>query len=138
MWPAALLVAGVVSGGGLGCVQRTLSITSEPAGALVWLNDEEVGRTPLAVPFTWYGVYDVRLEKAGHEPLWTTGEARPPWWEYPGPDLVAEMIPGAKSNVAWHYEMREAVAAEDVDVPALMQRARDMREETRAFEPERQ
>ena len=46
------------------------------------------------VPFAWYGTYDVRLEKDGYEPLWTTGEADAPWWEYPGPDLVAEAIPG--------------------------------------------
>ena len=38
-----------------GCVDRTISITSTPSGALVYLNDEEVGRTPLVTPFTFYG-----------------------------------------------------------------------------------
>ncbi len=43
-----------------GCVERTVTITSEPDNALVYLNDEEIGRTPVTVSFTFYGVYDVR------------------------------------------------------------------------------
>src|SRR6202000_2421377 len=48
-----------------GCVERKITIGSAPAGAIVTLNDEEVGRTPVTVPFTWYGDYDIvlRLEK---------------------------------------------------------------------------
>jgi hypothetical protein len=98
---------------------------------LVWVNDEEVGRTPLEVPFKWYGTYDVRLEKRGYDPLWTTGEAEMPWWEWPGPDLVAELIPGAESRVAWHYELDRATPAEDVEVPALVERAEQLRQDTR-------
>ncbi|MEM1109779.1 MAG: PEGA domain-containing protein [Planctomycetota bacterium] len=127
----------VVAGGFAGCVQRTISITSEPAGALVWLNDEEVGRTPLEVPFRWYGTYDVRLEKDGFVPRWTTGEAQQPWWEYPGPDLVAELLPGAESRVAWHYELTEEVPAAEQDAGALIERARGMRDETRGFVEDR-
>lgn len=124
---AAVLLAG-------GCVQRTISITSEPSGALVWLNDEEVGRTPIAVPFTFYGTYDVRLEKDGFASLWTVGEAKQPWWELPGPDLVAELIPGAESNVAWHYELSPATPNEAIDTAALRERALELRDQTRRFE----
>ena len=120
----------------VGCVQRTISITSEPAGALVYLNDEEVGRTPVDVPFTWYGTYDVRLERRGYEPLWTTGVAKQPWWENPGPDLLAEALPGAESRVTWHYELEAETPAEDVDAAALVERARRLQDETRDFDPE--
>ncbi|QDU72067.1 PEGA domain protein [Mucisphaera calidilacus] len=110
-----------------GCVRRTITITSEPSGALVHLNDREVGRTPLSLPFTYYGVYDVRLEQETSEPLWTTGKADPPWWAYPGPDLIAEFIPGLKDEVAWHYELTPAVAVEDENIDAVNLRARQMR-----------
>src|SRR5688500_8891874 len=47
-----------------GCgVQRSLTVQSEPPGALVYLNGLEVGRTPVTRDFTWYGVYDVELRK---------------------------------------------------------------------------
>jgi len=51
----------------VGCIERTITITSDPSGALVHLNDEEVGRTPVVVPFTFYGTYTVRLE---HDGVW--------------------------------------------------------------------
>ena len=52
-----------------------------PAGALVWVNHREVGRTPLEIDFTYYGHYDVQLTREGSEPVITTAEANPPVWD---------------------------------------------------------
>ncbi len=104
-----------------------MTITSSPAGALVYLNDQEVGRTPMTLPFTYYGVYDVRLEADGYEPLWTTGQADPPWWAYPGPDFVAEFVPGLEDEVVWHFRMTAAADPADEDIDAVNDRARQMR-----------
>jgi len=108
-----------------GCVQRTISITSQPDGALVHLNDEEVGRTPLRVPYLFYGTYDVRLEKDGCKPLWTKQKTKAPWWETPGPDLIAEMIPNNKVEQNWHFELETITPAEE---EALISRAQTMRD----------
>lgn len=107
-----------------GCVERRISITSEPAGALVHLNDQEVGRTPLTVPFTWYGTYDVRLEADGYQPLWTEAKAKQPLWDLPGPDLIAEAIPDAKSEIKWHFVMEPKG---EIDSDAVRARAIRMR-----------
>ncbi len=117
MWMT--LVVGMV-----GCTQRTITITSEPAGALVYLNDQEVGRTPVTVPFTWYGTYDVRLEAEGYAALWTTHEAKAPLWDLPGPDLVAEAIPGSRVDLRWHFDMEPLTPA---DADRVVDRARQMR-----------
>ena len=90
---------------GCGCVERVIRITSQPTGALVHLNDEEVGRTPVTVPFTFYGTYDVRLEHDEYQPLWTQRQTNAPWWEAPGPDLFAEMVPDVKVQLDWHFDM---------------------------------
>lgn len=114
-----------------GCVERTITITSEPSGALVWLNDREVGRTPLDVDFLHYGEYDVRLEKPGYEPLMTSGLASPPWWDSVPLDLLAEVSPADHhAEIAWHYDL--APAANDRD--ALIDRARTLRQQTRPIE----
>lgn len=89
----------------LGCVERRLMITSDPPGALVYLNDQDAGRTPLEVPFTWYGVYDVRAEKEGYRTLYTERVAEQPWWETPGADLIAEALPDRTVEIAWHLEL---------------------------------
>lgn len=119
--PALLLAAILIC---TGCVRRTLSITSEPAGALVWLNDREIGRTPIEVDFLHYGTYDVRLHKDGYEPLLTSGDAKAPWWDSIPIDLVSEMLPGEHhSRVAWHYVLQPR----DDDPQALLQRAVELR-----------
>lgn len=115
-----------------GCVERTISITSDPPGALVWLNDREVGRTPVEVGFVHYGTYDVRLSKEGYEPLMTSGEAKPPLWDNVPLDFFAEFVPGAKSRIAWHYEL----GPREDDPARLIERARELRDEAVGKEPE--
>lgn len=114
-----------------GCVERRLMVTSEPSGALVFLNEEEKGRTPLEVPFTWYGTYEVRLEREGYRTLHTQRVAERPWWETPGPDLVAEALPNREVEIAWHLQMVPQVPADQVDQDALIGHARQLRETNR-------
>lgn len=89
-----------------GCLQRTLSITTEPPGALVWLNDVEIGITPLETDFTYYGGYDLRIRRPGYEPVVTTQRINPPLHERPVIDLFAEMWPGRIHNrVEWTFAL---------------------------------
>ncbi len=107
-----------------GCVRRTITITTEPQGTLVWLNDREVGRTPVEVDFKHYGTYDVRLEHRGYEPMMTSGRAVPPWWDNVGLDLIAELtLADLESRIEWHYVMEPL----DDDREALLDRARELR-----------
>jgi hypothetical protein len=107
-----------------GCVRRTISITSTPAGALVWVNDQEIGRTPVDVDFVYYGTYDVRLVKDGYEPLLTFGDAAYPLWDLPGPDFFAELVPATiHSEIEWHYDLQP----KNDDRGLLLDRARDLR-----------
>jgi hypothetical protein len=111
----------------LGCgTQRVIEITSEPSGALVHLNDREVGRTPVEVPFEFYGVYDVRLSMDGREPVWTEATASAPWWEYPPIDLMGELF-GGRSEVRWHFELPAERPTDDAAIDALTDRAGQMR-----------
>ncbi len=115
-----------------GCVERRISITSEPTGALVWVNDVEVGRTPTELNFKHYGQYDVRLELEGHDTLQTVGDAKTPWWDFPGPDLVAEAIPNAKKTIRWHYALTPTLSTtmpRDQFESSLIDRAHSMRDQ---------
>jgi hypothetical protein len=115
-----------------GCVERTLSITSSPPGALLWLNGREVGRTPIDVDFLYYGEYDVQLVADGHEPLLTSGKANPPWWDSIPFDLFAEIIPGEReSRIAWHYDLQPR----NDDPQALVDRAQQLRQHVEATQP---
>lgn len=101
--PFALILAAAATGG---CLKRTISVTTEPPGALVWINDVEVGRTPLETDFTFYGKYDVRIRREGYEPIITSAKAQTPVQEFPGVDILAEAAPVRMHNVVkWHWNL---------------------------------
>lgn len=109
----------------VGCVERTITITSEPSGALVHLNDEEIGRTPTTVHFTWYGVYDVRLSKDGYQTLNAAQEAKAPLHDSLGIDFFTEVLPiESKVNLDWHFELQPV---EPVEEELLVDRANQLR-----------
>jgi len=64
-----------------GCVERRLTINTEPQGAIVALNDEEIGTSPVMVSFEWYGDYDVRISKEGFETLKTHRKLKGPLYD---------------------------------------------------------
>ena len=83
------LIAAVILGG---CVERKLTINTEPQGALVMLNDEEIGESPVTVNFNWYGDYWVRIRKEGYETLDTHRELKGPWYDDFPFDFFAQII----------------------------------------------
>lgn len=83
-----------------GCVRRTMRITTEPPNALVFLNDQEVGRSEVTADFLWYGDYDVVIRKEGHETLQTHWDVKPPWYQIMPFDFFAEVLwPGTLHDV---------------------------------------
>ncbi len=89
---AALLVLTCLVFSVVGCVERTVSINSEPEGAAVFLNDTEAGLTPVKVPFTWYGDYDIVIRKEGYKTIHTHHRVQAPWYEWPFIDVVSECL----------------------------------------------
>jgi len=75
-----------------GCVERTVTINTEPQGATVVLNDQDVGKSPVKVPFTWYGDYDIVVRKDGRQTVKTSHRLNTPWYELPGVDLFSECL----------------------------------------------
>jgi len=111
-----------------GCVERRVKVTSEPSGAMVWLNDEVIGVTPCEAGFKFYGKYDVRLALDGYEPVHEGRVMRAPIYEYPIVDLAAEALPVDFESVnEWHFVLMESGAL-DGDREGLVGRAVEMRE----------
>ena len=78
-----------------GCVERRLTINTEPQGAMVVLNDQEIGTSPVTVTFNWYGDYWVRLSKNGYEALDTHRQLQAPLHDhFPFDFLAGILYPG--------------------------------------------
>ena len=110
-----------------GCVERTLQVTSEPSGALVYLNGDEVGRTPMRKTFIYYGTYDVQLRKEGYETKTAQAKVWAPWWQIPPIDLFAELLPvPLQDNHAVSYTL-DPVTPEQEDPQSVIDRAVQLR-----------
>ncbi|MBL7214046.1 MAG: PEGA domain-containing protein [Phycisphaerae bacterium] len=90
-----------------GCVERRLTIVTEPKDAVVWLNDEEVGTAPVTVNFNWYGDYNVRIEKSGYGILNTHRELERPLHDRFPFDFFAEVLWPKKivDEYTWTFEL---------------------------------
>jgi len=111
-----------------GCLERTVTITSNPPGALVMLNDVEVGRTPVTTGFTYYGDYDVRLRLEGYEPLVTHRETATPFYEYAPFDLLGTAWPGRiQTKLVWNFDLTP-LPEPKAGQAGLLERARQMQD----------
>jgi hypothetical protein len=107
-----------------GCVERRISIETDPPGAIVWVNDREAGRTPVSVSFTHEGTYDLRIEKEGYEPLVTPATTDGPIWDTVPLDFFAEILPvRARNETRWMFTL----APRDDSEEALVSRAAALR-----------
>ena len=107
-----------------GCVRRVVDISSDPDGAVVWVNDREVGATPVEVDFIHYGEFDVQVFMPGYEPITSSAKASAPVWDLPGLDFFAEILPvDLVSRNSWHF----ALEVEERDADALELRAVSLR-----------
>ncbi|CAN5673676.1 hypothetical protein BH09PLA1_BH09PLA1_26650 [soil metagenome] len=110
-----------------GCVERRLTVTSEPEGALAYLNNQEIGRTPVTRDFTWYGNFDVQLREDGYEARKTNKWVVAPWWQWPPIDLIAELIPlRLRDERTISFTLKPA-PSDPADVAPLLDRASEMR-----------
>ncbi|MFM8378063.1 MAG: PEGA domain-containing protein [Planctomycetia bacterium] len=82
-----------------GCVQRRMTIRSNPPGALVYVDDYQIGTTPVSTDFVYYGTRKIRLVKDGYETLTVRQPFPLPWYQVFPLDFVTENI--------WPGEIRD-------------------------------
>lgn len=82
-----------------GCVQRRMTIRSNPPGALVYVDDYQIGSTPVSTDFIYYGTRKIRLVKDGYETLTVRQPFPIPWYEIFPLDFVTENL--------WPWEIRD-------------------------------
>jgi hypothetical protein len=76
-----------------------MTIRSDPPGALVYVDDQPIGETPVSTEFTYYGTRKLQLIKDGYETLTVKQTFATPWYEIPPLDLVSENF--------WPREVRD-------------------------------
>lgn len=78
--------------GSAGCVQRRMTIRSNPPGALVYVDNYQIGTTPVSTRYIYYGTREIRLVKDGYETLTVKRKFRAPWYEFFPLDFFSENV----------------------------------------------
>jgi len=107
-------------------------IRTNPPGALAYVDDNEVGLTPVAISPIYYGSRKIRLVKDGCETLTLIQSVPPPWYEIPPLDFVSEtLVPGKIRDVrTFDYQLQpQGVVPRD----QLLTRAENLRRGTQTM-----
>jgi hypothetical protein len=75
-----------------GRVRRRLTIRSDPPGALVIIDNQEIGITPVSTSFTFYGTRKIQLIKDGYEMVTVRRTFRAPWYQITPLDFFTENL----------------------------------------------
>ncbi len=117
-----------------------LTIDSDPSGARIWVNGAyQSKRTPVEVPFTHYGRFDVRVEKKGYESVGTELNVPSRIDGFPIIDFFIEMVVRER-RFRRVVKLRPLQGTPtEADVEAVVRRAQAFRarteREVRAAEP---
>ncbi len=133
---AILSAAAIAFLGMSGCVERSITIVTDPPGSVVYLNDVEKGSTPLTTSFEWYGTYGIRIRgkknigtatdpKYQYYYLHTHRTTTRPWFQYYGLDLFASLLPiEFKDHKIWAFVVPPV---EKLPKQQLIKKAQQMR-----------
>jgi hypothetical protein len=115
-----------------GCVRRRLNVYSNPPGALVYVDNQQIGTTPCSVDFTYYGTREIRLVKPGYETLTVNQPIPTPWYQIPPLDFISENLVATKirDNRSVSYNL-----APQLIVPneQLLDRANQLRQDAQQY-----
>ena len=126
-----LLVVSLLMPAG-GCVRRRLNVRTNPPGALVYVDNQQIGTTPCAVDFTYYGTREIRLVKAGYETLTVNQPIPAPWYQIPPLDFFSENLVPTKirDNRTVTYNLAPQLI---VPTEQLLDRANQLRRDTNQY-----
>lgn len=86
--PAAVLMAACA-----GCVRKTFAVRTDPPGAIVYVDGEEIGRTPIHnVQWFFDGTREITVVKAGYLTERRVVRMRASWFSWFPFDIVSELI----------------------------------------------
>lgn len=116
----------VLAVGTSGCVQRRLTVRTNPPGAQVYIDDYDIGTTPVSTSFIYYGTRKIRLVKDGYETLTVDQKISAPWYQYFPLDFVSENVwPGEiRDEQVFDYQLAPQRV---VPTELLLERAENLR-----------
>jgi hypothetical protein len=71
-----------------------MTIRTNPPGAQVFVDDQEVGTTPCSSGYVYYGTRKITVIKDGYKTETLYHKFHPPWYQIPPLDFISENLTG--------------------------------------------
>jgi len=111
-----------------GCMHRRLTVRSDPPGAAVVIDGEEVGFTPCSIDYTYYGTREITLMKDGYKTLKAPVSLSTPWYQVFPLEFVTDNFALRKIND--RREVSFTLAREELEPTQFLEdRANSLRSE---------
>jgi hypothetical protein len=103
----AILIAVTSSG----CMQRRMTIVSNPPGATAYVDGVEIGKTPVSHDFTYYGTREIKLVREGYKTLTLLQPMSTPWYQVPPLDFFSDNLAFGeiRDERVYRYDLEAAV-----------------------------
>lgn len=111
-----------------GCMHRRLTIRSDPPGAAVMVDGEEVGYTPASIDYTYYGTREITLMKDGYRTFKAPLKLATPWYQVFPLEFVTDNFALTKIND--RREVTYTLARDEIEPTQMLEeRAGSLRSE---------
>jgi hypothetical protein len=113
-----------------GCVRRRLTVRTNPPGAQVFVDNQEIGTTPCSASFVYYGTRTITVMKDGYRTEKIYQKLNAPWYEIPPLDFISENLVPREVRDERIVDV-QLVPEEVVPQQKLLDRAQSLRDAAR-------
>ncbi len=117
-----------------GCVSRRITVKTVPPGALVEMNGERLGISPVSKSFTYYGTNEFKVSMPGYETVQVQQPTPAPWYQRPPLDFISDnFLPfRIRDHREFTYQLTPRNALQELDEQALRNRGENFRSQSQS------
>ena len=117
-----------------GCMSRRITVRTEPSGALVEMNGERLGVSPVSTNFTYYGTNEFKMSMPGYETQVVQQPTPPPWYQIPPLDFVTDnFLPfRVRDHREFNYVLAPRNPLQELDEQGLRSRGENFRSQSQS------
>ncbi len=82
-----------------GCIRKRMTVRTSPPGAMVYVDRQPIGLSPVSTNYTYYGTRNFEIVRDGYRTERFLRRFNPPWYAIPPLDFVSESL--------WPFERRD-------------------------------
>jgi len=117
-----------------GCMSRRITVRTQPPGALVEMNGQRLGLSPVSTNFTYYGHNEFKISSPGYETAVVQQPTPAPWYQIPPLDFISDnFLPfRVRDHRNYSYTLTPRDPLRELDEQGLRNRGENFRSQSQS------